>query len=210
MRSVAVTACWTGYPDPPGELLAPGERALLQGLPAWRRRETALGRITAHAALRLLHGPHRTGAWTVLRAPSGAPRVVGARAVVSIAHCGDVVTAVAGTAGPLGIDVERAGSGPHPLPRCRAPEARCLDPMLEFACQEAAVKAYHDSVWRLEQYRVRPSRGRLHVLHEDGVLRVWPHLFAGHFVVIAAPPGSRPEHRPLEPHQVTALEGALP
>ncbi|WP_416968193.1 hypothetical protein [Streptomyces sp. 4F14] len=205
MRSVAVTACWTGCPDPPEDLLAPGELALLQGLPAWRRRETALGRITAHASLRLLHGR----AWSVLRDPSGAPRVVGARAVVSIAHCGDVVTAVAGTAGPLGVDVERAGSGPHPLPRCRAPGAEHLDPMLEFACQEAAVKAYGDSVWRLERYRVRPGRGRLDVLHEEGVLRAWPHLYAGHFVVVAARPGSRPEHRALEPREVLALEGAL-
>ena len=147
--------------------LHPDEERAVAGTVEKRRREFALGRTCAHAALAQLN---RDGG-PIMRAGDGAP-VWPAGIVGSITHTQGYAAAIAAAAGfaGLGVDAERIGGVTQDLwPRLfdnderddlvRQPDPSRLATIL-FSAKEACHKAGHERVLRFHDLHVALGENR--------------------------------------------------
>ncbi|HEX3782757.1 MAG TPA: 4'-phosphopantetheinyl transferase superfamily protein [Pseudonocardiaceae bacterium] len=207
---------------PSAWLLGQAEQSHADTLPPWRRRQWTAARLTARAALLLVHGrpPHGL---EILPAADGAPRILGAAATtwwVSLSHSGDwAACAVSPLGRPMGVDIEHDDacdlellarvSAPDELPPVpRSATSRWATS--RWARKEAAFKACRGVPAALSCYRVGGD-GSI-VAGQPGATRPrqltsWETNVPGAVLAVAGQPGPAPAVRVLAGSAVLAFLG---
>jgi phosphopantetheinyl transferase len=196
-------------------LLGQAEQCHAKTLPPWRRRQWIAARLTARAALHLVHGRPPNNL-EILPAADGAPRILGEAAKtwwVSLSHSGDrAVCGVSPQSRPVGVDIEQDGACDlELLARVSAsgevPPAPCSATSY-WARKEAAFKACRGVPAVLSDYRV-DSDGSIIVGQPDASvvrhLASWEIDVPGAVLAVAGPPGPPPTVRVLSGAAVVAF-----